>query len=58
MASELHDKIKLQINKLPKFSEIIQMYHCLKVVFIWSDEITDADNVLNFIFLQYLEGEI
>ena len=30
----------LKINKLPTFSEITQAWHCLKLVFIWSDEFT------------------
>ena len=27
----------LEINKLPKFSEINQGWHCLMIVFLWSD---------------------
>ena len=29
----------LKINKFPTFSEINQWWQCLKIVFIWSDEL-------------------
>ena len=37
----------LKINKLPTFSEISQGWQCLKIVFIWSDELMNLNFTLD-----------
>ena len=39
----------LKINKLPTFSEISQGWQCLKIVFIWSDELTYRVAALHYV---------
>ena len=42
----------LKINKLPTFCEINQGWQCLKIVFIWSNELN-----FNFIIFQTLDTD-